>query len=1106
MAQVEEQTMVPTIIVGVGGTGAEVLLRVRRLIEETYGSLKNFPIVSFLWVDTDKDYKTSNQEREGSPLKDNEKYWAKVGGREVEEMISGMEDYPWINSWFPNELERNLTALEAGAGQVRAYGRFAFFCNYNGIRETFNKARNRIKGQENYLLDHYGIKVQTNKVNVFIAGSLSGGTGSGMLIDIGYCIRHWLQGEESVETTALVPMPNAFAGINVGDRILANGYAALMELNYFSDGRNEYVAQYSQSLGDEVRSKRAPFDFTYLVGTKNDESDFNLDQIREMMAQNIFLYLTSDFAPHKASIRDNIKSYWAESDPGGRGYPRNFLSFGLSTIEIPTSLIYSSLANRLAKDLVEWWRNESVNLPSEMFDLVRGDILKKMRLSEAELIADLCQAEDKPYSSIISEWVNSIRNEINTDNLLQCTQQGVKVMGEEKGKILQFVDGYLQPKVNEYLADHFREKGTDERSHGDYLQKMYNNRDELIKRGSQSLEQEFYRILEDRSQGPKFAAAFLTEARKIFENATEKFRREQDKVWTAKEENRQKQYNDALRDINDYKDKFGISKQDKMEQFAETALAGLEGWLNATIQRKARSLALEVMERMQEKLNQLDTRLQQFNQRLQQMRDQFEKQAQQDAERADALEINGIKLYDRQELNELYQDFMENLAGTASGNQSPYEAGKEAKCQTLSEKVLKQVSPLWKENRATEEVMQLFDLTAVPEVQLVDVQDIIFKQSKQEVAKAPENTKVKTELDACDRIFKTFEDESTITNNLRIAFNKSKPLIKLNKGILAATNFKLRSVVNVALLGGEKTSHPAGQKLIPLLNEFVEEPGAIKPLGETERHRIVFAQETGAFSLRCIDGMRELRQSYQDWLGEMITAKRAQLRGESRDLPIPVHITKEAPFWDIFPEDENVYKLVVQARALNVLRKETNKATQESTIRYTYETEFGQENIDIASSWEQVPRVLEVKAFRSDYEEVERQVKAILNNAETDTQKQAIYQQFVNYSRQRREELESVGGEESPEYKREWSILTEVAKTYQLKTNISAEKDDGETIDAELEEKESPALESNTSSFSSANNDSDPMEKELERYQNLVEKGLISQEEYEAKRKQLLGL
>ncbi len=227
-AGIEEKSMVPTILVGIGGTGAEVLARTRRLVEESYGSLKNFPIISFLVVDTDKDYKITDPEAAGTPFKDNEKHWARVTGKQVREMVTEMDKYPWISSWFPNELERNITSLEAGAGQIRACGRFAFFCNYHDIQKKFNEALRRVKGQENFMLDRYGIKVNTNAINVFVTGSLSGGTGSGMLIDMGYSIRDWVKGEGSPIVTSIVPMPEAFSSISVGDRVLANGYAALM--------------------------------------------------------------------------------------------------------------------------------------------------------------------------------------------------------------------------------------------------------------------------------------------------------------------------------------------------------------------------------------------------------------------------------------------------------------------------------------------------------------------------------------------------------------------------------------------------------------------------------------------------------------------------------------------------------------------------------------------------------------------------------------------------------------------------------------------------------------------------------------------------------------
>ncbi|MBD1932663.1 zinc-ribbon domain-containing protein [Trichocoleus sp. FACHB-69] len=1035
MAAVEEKSMVPTVLVGVGGTGVEVLSRVRRLVEETYGSLKNFPIISFLTIDTDKDYKVNNPEAAGTPLQDNEKFWASVSGKEVSDIMSNMGKYPWIESWFPKELERNIGALEAGAGQIRACGRFAFFYNYHKIQQKFNEACDRVKGHENFMLDKYGIKVSSGGLNVFVTGSLSGGTGSGMLIDLGYCIRNWLKGQASPLITAIVPMPNAFASIKVGDRVLANGYAAMMELSYFSDYRTEYAVQFSGGLADEVRNKRPPFDFTYLVGTKNGESEFSLDQIREMIGQNIFLDLTSDFAPHKRSIRDNIKGAWAQADPGGRGYPKNFMSFGLSTIEIPLAQIRTSLSSRLGVDLVSWWLNESVPLPPNVLDLVQTDILKRMRLTDAELIADLSSANDKSYVSEISNWVNSIRNEIATDNKLQCTHQGVNVIGSERGKILQFVDTYLTPKVDEYRANHLRELSPDERSHGDFLQKMYDNRNRIIQQGRKALEGELYDIVRDRNRGLKFADAFIATARQLLTNSAEKFRRDSEKIWQPNEANRQRQYETALQDINQFKSLFGLTKQAQMEKYCEDALTGLEGSFVAIIQRKARALALEVITRMQEHLELLERRLARFNQKLRQLRDGFKQKADKEADSADALKINGIKLYEREELNLLYRDMIEQLAGASEGSKSRYELGIDQICSTMSEDVLRDASPLWKQTRAAGEVMQLFDITQLPDVNSDDFKEIVVSRTQLVVEKSPQESRFKRELAASDRLFKALQnDPEAIRSNIRIAYQKSQPLILLSQAVLSGADAGFTPALNtkVAIVGGRNSTDPAAIKLLPYLQERVGSSDAITPLGDQERHRIVFVQEKGGFSLRCIDGMRELRQSYQDWKGQSIEAKRSQLKGESKDPPVPVHIQKEPPFWDVFPEDPEVFRLVVQARAFGVLRLEENRNTKENTIRYTRKTVIGTENVDIASGWEEAVQVLEVLACRPDKEEIQRRVTALLAAADQPQEKRVLYNQLMAYLKQREVELEKNGGTDSPDYRREATIIQNVIAANKL--------------------------------------------------------------------------
>ncbi|MDJ0510071.1 MAG: tubulin-like doman-containing protein [Crocosphaera sp.] len=1035
MAAVEEKSMVPTVLVGVGGTGAEILSRIRRLVEETYGSLEAFPILSFLVVDTDKDYKISNPEAGGSKFKDHEKHWASVSGKQVSDMVSSMEQYPWIDSWFPRELERNITSLEAGAGQIRACGRFALFCNYHDVQDKFLAAVNRVKGRENFMLNRYGIKVSSNSINVFVTGSLSGGTGSGMLIDIGYCVRKWLEGEGSPLVTAIVPMPQAFAGIKVGDRVLANGYAAMMELSYFSDYRTEYNSQFSKSLSDEVRSNRAPFDFTYLVGTKNGVSDFKLDEIREMIAQNIFLDLTSDFSPHKRSIRDNIKSAWAQADPGGRGYPKNFMSFGLSTIEIPIFQIRNSLCNRLAKDILEWWLNNQAQMPADSMALIKNDILKRMRLSDVELLADIGAAQDKSFLEEVSQWVNQLRQTINQENYLQCTAKGVNLFGKERGKINE-LDRLIREEVNSYQQDHFKDLSPDERLHGDYFKRIYYNRDRIITQGKKALEDELYRIMEDRNLGPNFAHYFIIMVRQIFDDTRQRFSQQKDQIWEPKETERQKEYEKALEDFSQIKSEYGITKQDRMEVCCDKILENLQGSLVATIQRKTRTASLVVIDRLKEYLDVLERRLNRFQQRLQQIRDDFNKQANEQAESADILEINGIKLYERDKINDLYQDLIEQLGANIEGSKSLFETGLDQICSTLSDDILQEASPLWKKNRRADEYMRLFDIHQIPDVQQEDLEEIIYNYSKQIVVdKTPKNSHLYSEMAACDRLFKLYNDETEIVDNIRIAYNKSRPLIMMDRAVLTGKDagFTPSTNVNVGILGGRNTADTASQKLLPLLQQFPDiRETAIKPLGAPERHRIVFVQETGGFSLRCIDGMKELRQSYQDWKGDSIEAKRAQLRGEPRDLPIPVHIQKEPPFWDVFPEDPTIFQLVIQARALNVLYLSENKATRERTIRYTRQTNIGLENVDIASSWEEASQILEVRACRPDREEIQQQITYHLNNAETPEQKRQLYQTLTAYLEHRSLELEKQGGKDSPEYKREAEIIKRLIDDYRL--------------------------------------------------------------------------
>jgi hypothetical protein len=56
----------------------------------------------------------------------------------------------------------------------------------------------------------------------------------------------------------------------------------------------------------------------------------------------------------------------------------------------------------------------------------------------------------------------------------------------------------------------------------------------------------------------------------------------------------------------------------------------------------------------------------------------------------------------------------------------------------------------------------------------------------------------------------------------------------------------------------------------------------------------------------------------------------------------------------------------------------------------------------------------------------------ILNSLETEEKKQKIYQKLTDYLKQRIVELEKLGGQDSPIYKREKAIILDVIKAYKL--------------------------------------------------------------------------
>src|ERR1043165_6782550 len=117
----------PTLMIGLGGTGKEVLLRFRRRLVERYGALPRLPFLQFMHIDTDKTataYEQYDLRSGDDPLYEQVRFQAServnltiAGG--TAKYVDHINQFPQVKRWYPMGGKiAHLGDLGEGAGQV----------------------------------------------------------------------------------------------------------------------------------------------------------------------------------------------------------------------------------------------------------------------------------------------------------------------------------------------------------------------------------------------------------------------------------------------------------------------------------------------------------------------------------------------------------------------------------------------------------------------------------------------------------------------------------------------------------------------------------------------------------------------------------------------------------------------------------------------------------------------------------------------------------------------------------------------------------------------------------------------------------------------------
>ena len=291
-----------SLIIGVGGTGHQIMLDIRKRLVDKYGALDKLPIVSFLLLDTDQAVYAKNPDYDDDVNLDTaDKIHTSVHG--VDSLRKNLREHPHLRNWLD---PRVLTGdIDQGAGAVRARGRLAYFWNYNQIARRLEEQMLQItKDSSKETAIRNGLQVGEG-ITVYVVGSLLGGTGSGMFLDLAYTVRNKFKNQRMLETVGMFSIPPNSEAVAVDNR--PNAYAALLELNHYTDPTTTFTAQYQADI-PPMEDADPPFRYTYLADTSSPMAQ--LDSVKdlvEMIGHSIFLDLTSEFQRQKKSNRNNFE-------------------------------------------------------------------------------------------------------------------------------------------------------------------------------------------------------------------------------------------------------------------------------------------------------------------------------------------------------------------------------------------------------------------------------------------------------------------------------------------------------------------------------------------------------------------------------------------------------------------------------------------------------------------------------------------------------------------------------------------------------------------------------------------------------------------------------
>ena len=414
------------LLIGIGSTGLSVLEQAEQFIFEFTGKNKPGDHVESIYLETDL---ARLPARTASGQTAITQVPLSLGSNAVD--IRQLKKTEHVDSsWIPNSTDvlKNLN----GAGGMPSFGRLALWggSNYSKFKSEVQSKYERISGD--------------NETNIIVVGSLTGGTGSGLCVDVPYLVRD-ITKNSNISAIFLLPDGKSF-GENKS--LHENSHSALTALDYFY--KNTYDVTFPDNV--TINDERAPYGLVQYISQDFSSAKASISSLDELIrVAGVTLGMNiMDTEKNQASFNEIIAR--RRIDSAGSGRIKNSITSGFMMIQFPKAQLEELLSLEITSELM----SDLIN-PTEYIDRLGN---KKNIVGDEVLIKNEVYVKVENIIKSYGEAIDSIN-----------TPKGITIVDAIDEDAQSLVNNsFEQPSRKRFLYDLFSTK-----SAGNYFEQISNN-------------------------------------------------------------------------------------------------------------------------------------------------------------------------------------------------------------------------------------------------------------------------------------------------------------------------------------------------------------------------------------------------------------------------------------------------------------------------------------------------------------------------------------------------------------------------------------------------------------------------------------------------------